>query len=488
ERRAFIRFERGEYDDALTLILDGANRLEALDPRAAATLLTNAATVAQHRLHIPHALALADRAWRLAGAAAIDDPELCHIVSFQHVLAGRVHEGMRLAWRCAELVEQEPEARLVVADAATTLLYVGEYAAARRLLERGVALNRAAGALGDLGYSIHNFAQLEWYTGELQRAYTHALEAVEIVEELKTAQGIDECTCRLATFEAVLGREADSRRHAERALESTLRLGDSWNEAKARSALGLLALVTGDHDAAVEQLASAVGALESGGVGNPNQFRAHPDLVEAYVRLGRIDDAKPVVVSLERHARATQVPWTLAASRRCRGLITRDDDEAFRAFDEALRLDDGASAYERARTELCFGEHLRRRGHRRDSRRRLGASLEAFETVGAVPWAERARAELQASGMTLRRRDPAMPEQLTPQELRIAGLVAEGKSNRDVAATLFLSPKTVEFHLTRIYRKLEIRSRSELVRRMADDERARSRRANTPEDAARTLA
>jgi tetratricopeptide (TPR) repeat protein len=239
ERRAFIRFERGQYDEALALILDGASRLEPIDARAAATLLTNAATVVQHRLDIPRAFELADRAWRLAGEDAFDDPELCHIVSFQHVLAGRVQEGMKLAWRTAELVEQEPEARLVVADAATTLLYVGEYAAARRLLERGVDLNRTAGALGDLGYTIYNLAQAEWYCGELQRAYAHALEAVEVVEALETAQGIDECSCRLAIYEAVLGRYDDSRRHVERALESTVRLGDRWNEAKARSALGL---------------------------------------------------------------------------------------------------------------------------------------------------------------------------------------------------------------------------------------------------------
>ena len=104
----------------------------------------------------------------------------------------------------------------------------------------------------------------------------------------------------------------------------------------------------------------------------------------------------------------------------------------------------------------------------------LSAALEAFEASGATPWAERARRELRASGLTPRRRQPAAREQLTPQELQIARLVAEGKTNRDVAATLFVTPKTVEFHLTRVYRKLEIHSRSELVRRMAADETERS--------------
>jgi DNA-binding CsgD family transcriptional regulator len=470
-RRAYIRVERGEFDDALHLMIGGANDLEPTAPRAAATLLTNAATAADHhRLDIPWSIALAERAWRLAGDGAIDDPELCHIVSHQRLSAGRVPDAMELAWRCAELVENDPEGRVVVADAASTLLYAGEHAAARRLLERAVAANRAAGALGDLGYALHIYAQVDWYDGYLQRAYGHALEAVQIVEELGTQQTLDDCLSRLALFEAVLGRESDSRGHAQRALESVLRLGDRKNEVKARGALGMLALVTGDADTAVAQLAPAVGALEAGGVGNPNQFRVHPNLVEAYARVGRTDEGKLVAASLERQARATGIPWTLGAAMRCRALVVDADAAAEARFKEALRVHESAGAFERARTELCFGEHLRRRGRRRDSRMHLGASLEAFEGCGATPWAERARTELRASGLTLRRRQPVAGERLTPQELQIARLVVEGKTNRDVAATLFVTPKTVEFHLTRVYRKLGIHSRSELVRRMADHE------------------
>jgi DNA-binding CsgD family transcriptional regulator len=349
-------------------------------------------------------------------------------------------------------------------------LYAGEHAAARRLLERAVAANRGAGAFGVLGYTLHIYAQVDWYDGYLQRAYGHALEAVQIVEELGTQQTLDDCLSRLAMFEAVLGQEGDSRGHAQRALESALQLGDRKNEVKARGALGMLALVTGDADAAVTQLAPAVGALEAGGVGNPNQFRIHPNLVEAYARLGRMDEAKSVAAWLERQARATGIAWSLGAAMRCRALVVNADAAAEAGFQEALRFHERAGVFERARTELCFGEQLRRRGRRRDSRMHLGAALEAFEGSGASPWAERARTELRASGLTVRRRQPAAREQLTPQELQIARLVAEGKTNRDVAATLFVTPKTVEYHLTRVYRKLGIHSRSELVRRMADEE------------------
>jgi DNA-binding CsgD family transcriptional regulator len=246
--------------------------------------------------------------------------------------------------------------------------------------------------------------------------------------------------------------------------------------------------VRGEAEPAVEHLELAVAALEDGGVGNPNQFRVHPDLVEAYVRLGRLKEAEPIAATLARHAEQTAIHWTMAASRRCYGLIATDGDAAAEAFSESLQLDDGASDFERARTELCFGERLRRDGHRREARDHLRTALAAFEANGAWPWAERVRSELRASGLVLREREPAAQERLTPQEIQVARLVAEGKTNREVAATLFLSPKTVEFHLTHIYRKLRIRSRAELVRQIADGDRTDKTPLTLPEGTAGTRA
>jgi DNA-binding CsgD family transcriptional regulator len=124
--------------------------------------------------------------------------------------------------------------------------------------------------------------------------------------------------------------------------------------------------------------------------------------------------------------------------------------------------------FNEARTRLCFGERLRRAGRRRDARDELRAALEVFEDFGYAPWAGRAWAELRASGERLRRHDEGK-EQLTAQELRIALQASEGKTNRQIGATLFLSPKTVEFHLGRAYRKLGITSRTELIRRFAGE-------------------
>ena len=160
--------------------------------------------------------------------------------------------------------------------------------------------------------------------------------------------------------------------------------------------------------------------------------------------------------------------WAAAAAARCRALLAPDED--FRgAFEVALALhDDLPMPFERARTLLALGERLRRAKQRAEAREPLTAALDAFERLGARPWAERARTELRATGgQASGRRAQAAAEQLTPHELQIAVLVAQGMTNREAAAALFLSPKTIEYHLGQIYRKLDVRGRAQLARLMA---------------------
>ncbi|HEY8583475.1 MAG TPA: LuxR C-terminal-related transcriptional regulator, partial [Capillimicrobium sp.] len=134
----------------------------------------------------------------------------------------------------------------------------------------------------------------------------------------------------------------------------------------------------------------------------------------------------------------------------------------------ALRHHDrDGQPFERARTELAFGERLRRSGQRVEAREWIGAALQGFERLGARPWAERAQAELRATGRTSRRRDASTADDLTPQELQIAGYVTQGMTNREIAAAMFLSPKTIEYHLRSVFRKLDVRSRTELARQFA---------------------
>ena len=120
-----------------------------------------------------------------------------------------------------------------------------------------------------------------------------------------------------------------------------------------------------------------------------------------------------------------------------------------------------------ARTELLFGEWLRRERRRSEARGHLRAAAAAFRALGAPRWEERAEAELRATGETARKREPSTLDQLTPQELQIAALVGEGLTNREIAAQLFLSPRTIEYHLRKVFSKLGIGSRSELIRRGA---------------------
>jgi DNA-binding CsgD family transcriptional regulator len=149
---------------------------------------------------------------------------------------------------------------------------------------------------------------------------------------------------------------------------------------------------------------------------------------------------------------------------RCRAILA-EGEEAETLFAEALELHtQEGPPYELARTQLAYGEHLRRDRRKIEARTQLRTALEAFEGLGAAPWAERARGELRATGETARKRDASSVDDLTPQELRIATLVAAGASNRDVAAQIFVSPKTVEYHLRKVFMKLGVASRIELAR------------------------
>jgi DNA-binding CsgD family transcriptional regulator len=214
-----------------------------------------------------------------------------------------------------------------------------------------------------------------------------------------------------------------------------------------------------------ESLCLSLGLLELGG-GDPHAALAHlahaapgPEYVETLVRVGRRADARAALEQL-----SASTPAERAAAARCRGLLDDDFEEHFAQalVWHALAPDE----FETARTLLCFGERLRRARRRRESRPPLRAALEAFERLDARGWAARAREELGASGQTIRPRASWDEETLTAQEQRIAALAASGATNREVAAHMFLSPKTVETHLSRVYRKLDVRSRTELAGRM----------------------
>jgi DNA-binding CsgD family transcriptional regulator len=183
------------------------------------------------------------------------------------------------------------------------------------------------------------------------------------------------------------------------------------------------------------------------------------------VRAGETAAAGAWLEAFEPWALSSGAPWGQAVALHARALLAAETKEAERLFLAALDAHRRAGRpFERARTELALGECLRRARRRAEARGYLRAALTQFEALGAEPWADRARAELRASGESARKRDPSTLDQLTAQEVHIAQLVAEGHTNRDVAGQLFLSPRTIEFHLRNVFRKLGVSSRTELAR------------------------
>jgi DNA-binding CsgD family transcriptional regulator len=470
-RRSYLVFNRGDFDAAIELTTHEA---EHLAPATAARLLTSSGVIHAlvHALDIPAARRTAEHAFELAGGEeAAGDLNILHMLAWTWELSGLRQRALELIRECAERVEL---GTVVAVDFANRFLFLEEYEAARELFDQVVAHNRDVGALQFLGYALDMRALLEARTGSLASAYALSLEALELTEPFEDTT-TTACLARLAHIEAILGRSADAVEHGRRSLRISEKRGDRWNIVRARSALGLEALARGDAAGAVEWLAPAAEMLASGGHRLRNNFRLDGDLIEAQVRLGETREAERQLADLLEHAEESQSPWALAIGARCRALVA-DDADVDEAYAAALELHAGEpSTWERARTQLAYGERLRRHRQPRAAREHLHPALKTFEQLGSKPWTDRARAEVRASGERLRRRDPTAHEQLTPQELQVSIAAADGLTSKEIGARLFLSPKTVDFHLGRAYRKLGVRSRAELIRLFAQQAPAAER-------------
>ncbi|MEU2199550.1 LuxR family transcriptional regulator [Isoptericola sp. NPDC019482] len=237
-------------------------------------------------------------------------------------------------------------------------------------------------------------------------------------------------------------------------------------EAWVRFAVGDLALSRGDVPTAVAELTDLEALLERYGMEDVD-LAPVPELVEALVREGDLAGARRRVPSYAARARAKGSPWALARASRATALVADDDADA--AFDAALALHARTpDVFEAARTRLAYGQRLRRSGRRVDARGHLRAALETFERLGAAAWSERAASELTATGEVVRRSGDGWRAALTPQELQVGILLADGHTTREAAAALFLSPKTVEYHLRKVYVKLGIHSREALAAALSD--------------------
>jgi DNA-binding CsgD family transcriptional regulator len=299
------------------------------------------------------------------------------------------------------------------------------------------------------------------WRGDLVTAKRLAAELTERADQLGAEFPIMLSLVLRAWLAVYDGAETDARLAVADAIDACKRSGTAWHEDWAHTALGLLEVSLGNYAAAVDSLQP----LLSRHVPESTEINAAsfvPDLVEALTALGRADEAEPLVDALERNGRRLDRAWMQAVGARGRAMVLAargDGDAAVQSARDALTHHDRLPMpFERARTQLLLGQLLRR--ERAEATAVLRDALAVFEELGTPLWADRARAELAGT----RPRARASQDGLTPAEQRVAELAASGMTNRDVAATLFISAKTVEATLARVYRKLGIRSRAELGR------------------------
>jgi class 3 adenylate cyclase/DNA-binding CsgD family transcriptional regulator len=348
------------------------------------------------------------------------------------------------------------------------LMWSGRLDEARRLFEQDLAEFVQRGAYTAIQEVLCYVSEVESRAGRWRQAAQHAEQGMENL----VASGRRRLSGQMFLFPqalaaAHLGHVEDARRWAAEGVELGLSNGDLFNTSANRAVLGFLDISLSEYEQALNDLEPVVAYLERMGAAEPAIIPCVPDYVEALVALGRADDAEPRVDRLEEQGRVLARPWALAVAARCRGLIAlarRDLGGAEVALEAAVQQHcDVPQPFDLARTLLVLGEVQRRAKRRRAARETLQQALATFDELGAALWAERARREMARIGG----RAPTSGG-LTPSEQRIAVLVAGGKTNRQVAAALYLTERTVESSLTRIYAKLGLRSRTELAARMRD--------------------
>jgi DNA-binding CsgD family transcriptional regulator len=478
--RGTIELRCGVPAEAATMLAAGSAEIATVFPAKAIEMLAEAAQAASYAGDAPQIVAFGRRASALSGEDDRDQRFTVDvIVGIGSLLTGDTASGVPLLREALALADRFRDPRRLV-HAGACAGYLGEEATEHELYGRAVARARETGAVGTLPYVLEYLARSEAVDGRYAAAAAHASEGLRLARETGQQNSVCHLLASLALVAALQGREDECRSHAAHALELATARGLGYHSALAEWALARLDLGLGRPAAALSRLAE----LAARGPGESHPFVkivSAPELVEAAVRARQPAAAQMALLDFERFARETAPPWALALVARCRGLLSAGD-AAERHFLEALRRHgESARPFDRARTELNFGEFLRRAGRRTQARAHLRSALDAFERLGAGAWAERARDELRASGETARKRSPSALDQLTPQELQITRLVAEGATNKEVAARLFLSPRTIDYHLRKVFTKLGISSRSELIR--ANLEGDARHRAGAPEPA-----
>ena len=442
------------------------------DPERAVTMLAEAANACFYAGNPAEMLVVAERARAAlpAGASVRARFMAAMAAGMAHVLGGDAAAGAEAVHQATELAESSPGLRedlRLLPWLAVGPLFLREAGTERSLLELVLRTARARTAVGALPFVLNLIARDQATTDRLAMAEASYQEAISLARESGQRAELTFGLAGLAWLQARRGREAECRRCAAEALQLSAELGMGLHRIWAITALGELELGLGHAEQAAGHFERLGQLLADLGISDVD-LSPGADLVEAYLRLGRRDAAQQVAGRFVAAAEAKGQPWSLARALRCQGLLASSDSDFAGAFEQALAQHAlTPDSFEAARTRLAYGERLRRARNRVLAREQLRAAADAFERLDARPWADHAHAELAATGETRRPRDPSTIEELTPQELQIAVLLTGGRTTREAAAALFLSPKTVEYHLRHVYQKLGLHSREELARVLA---------------------
>jgi DNA-binding CsgD family transcriptional regulator len=457
--RGHVAVVLGYESDAAILLLEAARRLEAFDLELAREAYLTAFGAAMSAAHLGQAGVFLDI------CRAIEDlPSLEAAPDGKSLLLeglARMHtDGRAIATpilqRAANAVAQLPAEDVLrwgwIAPMASNATWDSDGSSA--IFERQAKIVRAAGALAELPVYLSALALDKAWTGDLDGARLLIAES-DNVAAATGSQLPPFAALRLLSLE---GREAD----ASALIAATIERGTKQGQGLAVRVAQWTAAVLYNGLARYEEAAAAARQVSAKDIDPYPQMWALPELVEATARMGETDVAR---AALDRLAETTQpagTEWALAMEARSRALLA-DAEGADLLYREAIeRFGRTGLRPELARAHLLYGEWLRREGRRRDARDQLRTAHEMFASIGMEAFTERTRRELVATGETVRKRRAEMRDELTPQEEQIARLARDGLSNPEIAAQLFLSPRTVEWHLRKVYVKLGISSRREL--------------------------
>jgi DNA-binding CsgD family transcriptional regulator len=455
--RGVIEGRGGKFEEALATFSEGIGETD--DVSLALEMLREAADSAMFAGDVDQMIELGERAGKFAPVTEIDRFIVASLSGLAAELSGDYAHGAELSKEAVEIAEPLDDPQCLI-SAALTAGREGIWGDGLPHATRAVRVARERALVTSLPYALRAQASQLLGRSQFDLAYSAAEEGRRLALDLGQPGAASWNLADLATVDAVRGEERQARAHVQE-LEALLATsGPSLASGQIGRTLGLLYLGLGRPAEALEQLLRPLAAtrLES----SPTFVLGLPDAVEAAFRAQRLDEVADLFERFQAWVERFPNPARLALLARCRALM--DESDAARDYAQAIELSAALAPFDRARTELLYGEWLRRERRRIDARPHLRAALELFDRVVAPPWAERARSELRASGETARKRDPSTRDELTPRELQIAALAAEGMTNPEIATQLFLSPRTIDYHLRKVFAKLDIASRRDLVR------------------------